>query len=439
MPQYAPQQDELPADPTAPKVRVWPILLAMFVLNVFAYAAIVGALQVLLPTQVRLIAGDGAPSALALVTGIAAISSFAVPPFVGILSDRTRSRWGRRAPWIFFGGLGTAGTLLMLGLSGTVAWLVVGWFLMQAMVNIGLNVILATIPDRIPAHRHGLASTVQGLGMPVGAILGVQIGAYFVDAIFTGYLLLAILVPLASLVSAWLTREARGVAAEVRERRPVLAELRQTFASLRFRDYRWVFISRTVLYLGFAMVSSFNLYAMQDYIKLPPGMTAAEAVAISSSFLLPLTVVGTAVAGPLVDRFKHHRMFVLGSGLASAAAMLIPFVWPVWTASLISGAISGLAMGLYLGVDLALATLVMPADGDTGRDLGVFHIALTAPQVVAPFLAAMIVSSLGGYSPLYLISGVISLIGALAVLRVRSNATAAAIDGAPGLLRPDAT
>ncbi|MFI0420959.1 MFS transporter [Spongiactinospora sp. 9N601] len=436
---HAPRQDELLADAPAREVRVWPILLAMFVLNVFAYAAIVGALQVLLPTQVRLIAGDGAPSALALITGIAAIASFAVPPFIGILSDRTRSRWGRRAPWIFFGGLGTAGSLMMLGSAGTVAGLVVGWFLMQALVNIGLNVILAAIPDRIPAHRHGLASTVQGLGLPVGAIAGVQIGAYFVDSIFAGYLVLAIMVPLASLVSAWLTREARSVATEVRERRPVFTELRQTFASLRFRDYRWVFISRAVLYLGFAMINSFGLYIMQDYIELPSGMTAAQAVAIGSSFLLPLTVVATAIAGPLVDRFKHHRMFVLGSGLASAASMLIPFVWPTWTASLISGAISAFAMGLYLGVDLALATLVLPTDGDTGRDLGVFHIAITAPQVVAPFLAAMVVSSLGGYSPLYLISGAISLIGAAAVLRVRSNATTAATERAPRLLPSDAT
>ncbi|WP_245633968.1 MFS transporter [Amycolatopsis jejuensis] len=293
------------------------------------------------------------------------------------MSDRTRSRWGRRAPWIFFGGLGTAGSLIMLGTSSSVAGLVVGWFLMQALVNVGINVILATIPDRIPAHRHGLASTVQGLGLPVGAIIGVQVGAFFADSILTGYVVLAILLPIASLVSAWLTRESRATATEVRERRRVLVELRQTFRSLKFRDYRWVFISRAVLYLGFAMVGSLNLYALQSYIELPPGMTAAEGVAIGASLLLPLTVVSTIIAGPLVDKFQHHRMFVLVAGLLAAVSTLITWVWPVWTANLIGGALGGFAMGLYLGVDLALATLVLPAAGDTGRDLGVFHIALT--------------------------------------------------------------
>ncbi|MFG2304719.1 MFS transporter [Actinacidiphila glaucinigra] len=90
---------------------------------------------------------------LALVTGVSALASLAVPPVVGLFSDRTRSRWGRRAPWILFGGLATAASLILLGAVGSVAGLLVGWFLVQGTVNVGLNVFLATIPDRIPPHR----------------------------------------------------------------------------------------------------------------------------------------------------------------------------------------------------------------------------------------------------------------------------------------------
>jgi MFS family permease len=160
-----------------PAPRLWPVLAAMFLINVSGYAAIGGVLSVLLPTQVRLIAGDTAPSALALITGVSAIASLAVPPLAGLLSDRTRSTWGRRAPWILFGGLATGASLLLLGLVGSITGLLIGWFLVQGTVNIGLNVVLATIPDRIPPRRHGLASTVQGLGLPVGSVLGVQLGA----------------------------------------------------------------------------------------------------------------------------------------------------------------------------------------------------------------------------------------------------------------------
>ncbi|GHF32134.1 hypothetical protein GCM10017566_00770 [Amycolatopsis bartoniae] len=227
------------ARPNEAVTRIGPLLASMFVINVFGYAAIGGVLSVLLPSQVRLVAGDGAPSALALVTGVSAIASLAVPPVVGLLSDRTRSRWGRRTPWILFGGLATAASLLLLGAAGSVAGLLVGWFLVQGTVNVGLNVVLAMIPDRIPPRRHGLASTVQGLGLPVGSVLGVQLGAFLVDSVLLGYVVLAVAFALAAAVSAWLAREARH--ASPGELRTVRADLRRTFASLRFRDYRWVF------------------------------------------------------------------------------------------------------------------------------------------------------------------------------------------------------
>lgn len=402
--------------------RLWPVLASMFVINVFGYAAIGGVLSILLPTQVRLIAGDGAPSALALVTGVSAIASLAVPPVVGLLSDRTRSRWGRRTPWILFGGLATAASLLLLGAVGSVAGLLIGWFLVQGTVNIGLNVVLATIPDRVPPHRHGLASTVQGLGLPVGSVIGVQLGALFVNSILLGYAVLAVAFALAAAVSAWLAREVRHGSPDERRPRSTTGDLRRMFASLRFRDYRWVFVSRAVLYLGYNMVNGFTLYILQDFIAPPPGVTPADGVATSLTISLVFVTIGTAGAGPLVDRFGRHRGFVFVSSLLLSAALFVPLVWQTWPAFLVCAGLSGFALGLYLGVDLALATLVLPRAGDAGRDLGVFHIALTAPQVVAPFVASLAVTALGGYPALFLIGGAIALIGSFAVLRVRPEA-----------------
>ncbi|WP_306204635.1 MFS transporter [Actinoplanes sp. RD1] len=400
--------------------RVGPLLTAMFVLNVFGYAAVGGVLQILLPTQVREAAGDGATSALALITGVSAIASLAVPPIAGLLSDRTSSRWGRRAPWILGGGVATAAALVLLGLAGSVPGLLVGWFLVQATINIGLNIILSAIPERIPARRHGLASTVQGLGLPVGAILGVQLGAAFAGSVAVGYVLLAVLFAVASALCAFLVRDPHGDRQAV-ERRTPAAGLRTMFGSLRFHDYRWVFISRAVLYLGYNMISGFGLYILQDHIRLPADLTAAEAVATSGTINLVLVTLGTVVSGPLADRFGHHRAFVVASSLLLTVSMVVPLAWPSWPAYLVQAAIGGFALGAFLGVDLALATIVLPRTGDAGRDLGVFHIALNAPQVIAPFLASVAVNSLGGYPALFLSAGAIALLGSLTVLRVRSG------------------
>lgn len=425
MPLRPARQGELSRSPrTESTARLGPMLAAMFLLNVFGYAAIGGVLSVLLPTQVRLIAGNAAPSALALITGASAIASLAVPPIAGLLSDRTRSMWGRRTPWILFGGLATGASLLLLGAVGSIPGLLIGWFLVQGTVNVGLNVVLATIPDRIPPRRHGLASTVQGLGLPVGSVLGVQLGAFFVDSVLTGYTVLAAAFVFASAASAWAAREARRRPEGGRVPRTVGEDVRQLFASLGSRDYRWVFVSRAVLYLGYNMVNGFTLYILQDFIEPPPGTKPADGVATALTISLVFLTVGTVCAGPLVDRFRRHRSFVLVSSLLLSIALFVPLAWQTWPAFLVCTALSGFALGLYLGVDLALATLVLPRAGDTGRDLGVFHVALTAPQVIAPFLASLAVTTLGGYPALFLLGGTIALIGSLAVLRVRPQALA---------------
>ena len=406
-------------DVTSSSTRIAPLLAAMFILNAFGYAAVGAVVSVLLPTQVRLAAGDGEPAALGLITGVAAIAALAMPPIVGILSDRTRTRWGRRSPFILAGGIAAAGALVLLSLANSIALLLVGWFLVQAFLSMGMNLILSTIPERIPARRHGLASTVQGLGLPIGAIAGVQIGAATVDSLTVGYALLAGLFLAASVVCAILLRNPSKLDDVVPVRRAPALELRDIFASLKARDFRWVFISRTVVFLGQSMISAFSLYILQDYIALPEGLTAAQGVATTTTIALVGTVVATVISGPLVDRFGHHRGFVLASSITVGLAIVLPFLWPTWTAFLIQASVSGFAVGMYLGVDLALATLVLPKTGDVGRDLGVFHIAVMLPQVAAPFFASLVVTFLGGYASLFVASAVVALLGSVAVLRMR--------------------
>ncbi|PZG36046.1 MFS transporter, partial [Spongiactinospora gelatinilytica] len=401
--------------------RVAALLAAMFLVNVFGYAANNAAIAVLLPSQVRSAAGDGAVAALALVNGVSAIASFGIPPLVGLMSDRTRTRWGRRSPWILGGGALTAAALVLTGAVSTVTGLVIGWFLVQATINIGLNIILATIPEGIPAKRHGLASTVQGVGIPVGGIIGVQLGAALVDSVMVAYALLGGLFLIASVISAVLIRERSNTAQDAPDlaREPMGRQFLAMFSSLLDRDYRWVFISRAVIYLGYNTVFGFSLYILQDHIVLPAGLAPASAVATAQTTSIVFLTIGTLISGPLVDRLGRHRGFVLISSLLLTSSIVLPLLSPSWTMFLVQAGLSGFALGAFLGVDLSLATIVLPKTGDAGRDLGVFHIALNAPQVVAPFVAALAVQHLGGYHALFIVGGVFAFLGSLTVLRVR--------------------
>ena len=63
---------------------------------------------------------------------------------------------------------------------------------------------------------------------------------------------------------------------------------------------------------------------------------------------------------------------------------------------------------------------MLPTAIDRGRDLGVINIANAAPQVLAPVIAAPIVTGATGYTGLYLLTAVITLLSAVLVTRIKS-------------------
>ncbi len=103
-----------------------------------------------------------------------------------------------------------------------------------------------------------------------------------------------------------------------------------------------------------------------------------------------------------------------------AVAALLLAVAPQWTVAMVAAAIMGGGYGIYLSVDNALVTQVLPAVRDRAKDLGVVNIASSAPQVLAPALAAPIVRSAGGYPALYAATAVVTILGGILVYRVKS-------------------
>ena len=82
-------------------------------------------------------------------------------------------------------------------------------------------------------------------------------------------------------------------------------------------------------------------------------------------------------------------------------------------------ACSGLAFGVYLAVDAALVTQVLPDEKNVARDLGILNIANAGPQIIAPFIGAQVIALMGGYNALLAAAAVCAVGSALAILPVR--------------------
>ena len=79
----------------------------------------------------------------------------------------------------------------------------------------------------------------------------------------------------------------------------------------------------------------------------------------------------------------------------------------------------GLGFGVYLSVDQALITQVLPSAGDRAKDLGIINIAIVCPGASARRSPPPLVS-LGGYPLLYGGTTVVAIAASAFVWKIKS-------------------
>ncbi|MGO8955852.1 MAG: MFS transporter [Streptosporangiaceae bacterium] len=377
---------------------------------------------VLLPSQLERIDRPHKVAALGLVAGVSAIFATVFNPVGGSLSDRTRSRFGRRAPWLIGASAALLPLLAFLGQADTVLLVLIAWCLAQATANMFQAPLTAVIPDRVATSKRGAASSVAGVAAILGGVTGVGLAGLFTAHLAVGYLLLGGLVVLAAWQFVLRTADVStaALARPPRDTRPARVRLAEFLSALTHRDFACVFASRALAILGYFLVVNFELYVLTDYVRLPAGMKPAQGVTVLAAISAVGAVLAASAAGPLSDRLNRRKPFVFISSAVAGAGCLLPVLSPTFATIEIFAAFAGIAFGCYLSVAAALVTLVLPRTEDAARDLGVLNIANSAPQVIAPLLAALIISHLGGYRSLFILGGCCGIAGAFAVMPVRA-------------------
>lgn len=408
----------LAAEPARRVGKRWIAFIALANLGLY-----LGPLTVLLPNQVQAVAGPGHKVAvLGWVTGIGAAVAMISNPVARALSDRTTGRFGRRHPWTVCGALAGAAALLLLAGQHTIAGVAAGWCLAQAGLNAMQASLTAGVPDQVPVAQRGLVSGWIGLPQTVGVVLAVALVTVAVTG-NAGYALIAALVMACALPFALTTPDPplpRGG-------RPPLAWrafARSFWLSPRaYPDFAWAWLTRFAVNLGNAMALLYLLYFLRDrvhYGALFPGRKAEDGLLVLV-LIYTAGVVVTAVAGGVIsDRSGRRKLPVTVSGLVMAVPAIMLAWWPSWPAAIVAAAIMGLGFGVYLSVDQALVTQVLPSAAGRAKDLGIINIANSGPQVLGPAIAAPLVGRLGGYPALFLFVAVITVLGSAFVWKIRS-------------------
>lgn len=416
-------EPEAPAaliEPTAPVRRGWIALLFAATLGLFTVTFT--PVQVLLAQQIGEIHPSGKEAMLGLVTGLGALVAIVVNPLAGALSDRTTLRLGgrdlgRRHVWTVAGTVLATAACVVLSVQNTILGVLIAWLVVTAGLNAMQASLTAAIPDRVPVLQRGGVSGWVGIPQSLGLVLGAVLTTVVVSGVGSGWLVLALVLPVLVLPFALLTPDdplPRG-------HRPPLtprALLAGFKVDLRANpDFGWAWGTRFLVQLGNALGTLYLLYFLNDEVQIAD----PEGGLLIMILLYTIGMVATAVvAGRMSDRSGRRKPYVMWSGSAMAAAALLLAGWPEWNTAMAAALLLGGGYGIYLAVDAALITQVLPAATDRAKDLGIINIANAAPQALGPAISAPIVVHLGGYATLYIVTAVVLVLGSVLVVKIRS-------------------
>jgi MFS family permease len=268
----------------------------------------------------------------------------------------------------------------------------------------------------VPKVQRGVVGGWVALAQTLGALVGVGL-ATVVGGIGVGYVACAAFLVLSVIPYVVASGDERLPSKEPL----VWREFLKSFwvSPRKYPDFGWAWLTRFLLNVGNALGTLYLFFYLQDAVKYGDPDTGVLVLTAIYSLCTILTAVWS---GSWSDRIGKRKIFVTWAGVVMAVGAMVLAIWPTWIAAILGAVVLGIGFGVYLSVDFALLTEVLPSARDRAKDLGVINIANSLPQVIAPAIAAPVVKVLGGYPVLYTLAAVVTLAGAVLVKKVKAVA-----------------
>lgn len=399
---------------------IWLQVLAQF----GVFVAFVTPLGISLAIKVEQLA-PGQDELLGFITGAGAFATMLFGPILGQLSDRTRTRIGRRRPFMIMGMLGGLVALTIMAQAPSILVLGAGWVLTQLTWGQVLGNLQFSQADRLPEHQRGRVAGLTGFATQVAPVLGVGIAS-----VVSASNLMLFLIPgaiglvLSSLFIIFVHEpDSRGLV--FKERMSLLGVFRRViFDPRKHPDFAWNWLGRFLFYMGLTLNTTFTSFFFASRL----GVTVAEVapmLAILSLLGIFAISAGAIGGGFLSDRLHRRRAFVLASGVLFGTGAVIMALSPSLLVLMVGSLITSVGLGLFSAVDQALALDVLPTRKEAGRFMAIMGYATSIPQSIAPLIAPFILTvgiSAGGdrnYTLLYIVAAVFTVAAGIVVLRIR--------------------
>lgn len=407
-----------------------PVSVLFMVRYAFAYfgmwVALMTPISLTLGVRAKQVSPDGAAELLSLVLGVGSAVALLCNPFFGKLSDRTRSRFGMRRPWIIGGALTGFSGLVLVAVAPNVPLLVAGWALTQGSFNAVLGAMTAILPDQVPSAQRGRVSGLLGLCGPLAIVSGTFIASRIDHSVVLMFLVPAAF-GLAALLSFGLPLRDRRLHPDHPLPPYRIGEFLRSFwvHPLRHQDYGWAWFSRLFMNWGYATGMSYQVLYLTDGLGVEVGAVAGL-VFIATAALQVTAVAFSGLGGWLSDHIGSRKKIVWVAAVFLAAGLAIMALSGSFTGFIVGVTVAGIGQGLYVSIELAIVAEVVTDETSAARDFGVSNIGNTLPQTLVPTIAPLVlaVPLLSGgsenFAALFLLGSLLTIVGALLIMPIRA-------------------
>lgn len=404
--------EDLSDNPATPLPR---LIAVMFSSNVGALIALLTPLQLLLTLQTTRIAGADAAAAFGFITGVGALFALVANPLAGRISDRTAWRFGRRRTWILTGAVGGSLAVFAFTFTTEIWQVAVIWCVTQTLFNFQQAATSALLADQVPKFRRGTVSGFVGLAGAVGPLAGIAAVSSMTDPV-AQWATVAIVSIVLGVIAVLLLRDPQHQPAPGQEG----LNLKQLALSFwlnprKHPAFGWAWLVRFLLTCAYAS-GTYNAFFLMDRFGIAPEAVGGT-VLLLSLISVGLLAVTSIVAGPISDRIRRQKPFVIAAGILAAGALVLQGFAPTIELVYLAVAILGIGTGLFFSIDSALCVRMLPSAENAGKDFAIINMANTLPQSFVPFIAPLLLS-IGGFGMLYVTLAALGIVGALFVLRL---------------------
>lgn len=376
-----------------------------------------------------LLLGFGLPATVTgFIMSLDNIAAVFIQPWVGAKSDNTRTRFGRRMPYIMIGApisvlgfvlIPFAVKLIPPELNGQISALIIPFTLLMVALSITLlasalyrTPAVALMPDIVPSQFRSPANGIINLMGGFGVVIGLAVGGILFDLDLTLPFLVGGLIALGSAIIVVTTiKEPRTY-----EDEPISEKEAGLIDNLRFvwqEEDKSVFNLLLAIFFWFLAYNSLETF-FTSYATFELGVTPGEA---SQLFIIAggMFILFAVPAGYLAGRFGRKKTIVVGLVGFSLTLMLI-FTTRNITTVIIALIVVGACWAL-----ININSLPMVVDSVTQKQVGaytgLYYFASLSAAIAGPIAIGQTIDILG-YHSMFLFSIVMLVLAAIFLSRV---------------------